>query len=79
MILDHILGEFGLEINEKVTTEFYCNCTKQRVEKALISIGKQELQEMIDEGKEIEVNCHFCNHNYKFSVEELKELLTRAS
>ena len=38
MILDHILGEFGLEINEKVTTEFYCNGTKQRVEKALVHL-----------------------------------------
>ena len=79
MILEHILGEFGLEINETIETSFFCNCTKQRVEKALVSIGKKELQEMIDEGKEIEVNCHFCNHNYKFSVEELKELLKRAS
>ena len=79
MILEHILGEFGLEINETIETSFFCNCTKQRVEQALVSIGKKELQEMIDEGKEIEVNCHFCNHNYKFSVEELKELLKRAS
>ena len=48
------------------------------MEKALVSIGKKELQEMIDEGKSIEVNCHFCNKNYEFSVEELKELLSQA-
>ena len=58
---------------------FYCNCDKKRVEKALISIGKKELQDMIDEGKEIEVNCHFCNRNYSFSVEELKEMLNKAA
>ena len=58
---------------------FYCNCDKKRVEKALISIGKKELQDMIDEGKEIEVNCHFCNRNYAFSVEELKEMLNKAA
>ena len=58
--------------------QFYCNCDKKRVEKALVSIGKKELQEMIDEGKSIEVNCHFCNKNYEFSVEELKELLSQA-
>ena len=58
--------------------QFYCNCDKKRVEKALISIGKAELKDMIDEGKEIEVNCHFCNTNYVFSVEELKELRRRS-
>ncbi len=78
-ILEHILGDFGLEINETVETKFYCNCTKERVEKALVSIGKKELQEMIDEGKEIEVNCHFCSRRYGFSGEELGELMSRAS
>ena len=56
---------------------FDCNCDKDRVEKALISVGRKELQEMIDEGKEIEMNCHFCNRNYTFSVEELKNILKR--
>ena len=66
MILNYILGEFGLEIMDKVPAEFTCNCTKDRVEKALISIGKKELNEMIDEGKSIEVNCHFCNKALQF-------------
>ncbi|MCB6609421.1 Hsp33 family molecular chaperone HslO [[Clostridium] symbiosum] len=78
MILDSIIGEFGLEILDTMPTEFYCNCDKARVEKALISIGRKELQEMIDEGKTIEVNCHFCNQNYAFTVEELNDLLRRA-
>lgn len=77
-ILEDILGEFGLEINETLPVRFYCNCTKERVEKALVSIGKKELQAMIDDGKEIEVNCHFCSRRYVFQVEELKELLERA-
>ena len=64
-----------MEINEKVPTQFHCNCTKERVEKALISIGRKEIQELIDEGKEIEMNCHFCNNNYIFTVEELKNIL----
>lgn len=79
MILEHILGEFNLEITEKMDTRFYCNCEKQRVEKALISIGRKELSQMIDEGETVEVNCHFCNKNYLFTVEELKELLTKAT
>ncbi len=74
MILEYILGEFGLELMEQVPTRFYCNCDKARVEKALISIGRKELQEMIDEGKSIEVNCHFCNKNYEFTVEDLESL-----
>lgn len=78
MILDSVIGEFGLEILDTMPTEFYCNCDKARVEKALISIGRKELQEMIDEGKTIEVNCHFCNQNYAFTVEELNDLLKRA-
>lgn len=78
MILEHVLGEFGLEINDRVPVEFYCNCTKERVEKALISVGKKDIQEMIDDGKSIEVNCHFCNKNYEFTVEELKQLLDKA-
>lgn len=75
MILEHILGEFGLDIMDQVPTRFYCNCEKSRVEKALISIGKKELQEMIEEDKSIEVNCHFCSKNYEFTVEDLKELV----
>lgn len=78
MILEHILGEFGLELNDKTPVRFFCNCTKSRVEKALISIGKKDLQEMIDDGKPVEVNCHFCNRNYTFEVEELEELLRKA-
>ena len=78
MILEELLGEFGLEINEKIPTQFHCNCSKERVEKAIISIGKKEIREMIAEGKPIEVNCHFCNTNYVFSVEDLKEILKKS-
>lgn len=74
-ILETLLEGFDIEINDRVPTQFHCNCNKERVEKALISIGRKEIQEMIDEGKEIEMNCHFCNKNYKFSVEDLKRIL----
>ena len=59
-------------------TRFHCNCSKERVEKALISIGRKELNEMIQEGKPIEMNCHFCNKHYPVTVEELKGLLEKA-
>lgn len=77
-ILEHILGDMDLQILDTVPTEFYCNCSKERVSAAVISVGKEELQKMIDEGEPIEVNCHFCNSHYKFSVDELKDMLIKA-
>lgn len=77
-MLELLLEGMEPAITDTLPTNFYCNCDKARVEKALISIGKSELKEMIAEGKEIEVNCHFCNKNYAFSVEELKSLLQKA-
>lgn len=74
MLLEEILGDFGLEITDTLPTQFSCNCSKERITKALISIGKKDLQEMIDDGEPIEVNCHFCNTNYTFSIDELKEI-----
>lgn len=78
-ILTDILGEFGLEILKKMPVQFHCDCERSRVEKAIISIGRKEIQDMIDEEKEIEVNCQFCNKHYKFSVDELGEMLKKAT
>ena len=75
LLLELLLEGFDIEFNDRIPTQFYCNCSKERVERALISIGKKDIQEMIDEGKEIEMNCHFCNKNYTFTVEELKRIL----
>ena len=74
-ILGYILGDFGLVINEKVPCRFKCNCSKEHVARALIAMGKKELQDMIDDGKPITVKCHFCNTDYTYPVDELKELL----
>lgn len=76
-LLEKVLEGFDVQINEKMDTRFRCNCSKERVAKALISIGRKELNEMIQEGKPIEMNCHFCNTNYNFTVEELKEILRK--
>lgn len=73
-LLALLLEGLSLEITEKTPLCFACNCSKERVEKALLSIGREQLQEMIDEGEEIQVNCHFCNKNYAFSVEELERM-----
>ena len=63
-----------MTINDTIEASFACNCSKERVSRALISVGKKELKNMIDDGKQVELNCHFCNTNYTFSVEEIKEL-----
>lgn len=75
-ILKYVLGDFEIVFYDSVPVEFYCNCSKERVAKALMSVGKKDLQEMIDDGKTIEVNCHFCNTNYYFTVDELKKMLS---
>ena len=74
MILENFLGDLGLEFTDKMDTRFYCNCSKERVSSAIVSIGRKDLQEMIDDGKDISVNCHFCNTTYTFTTEELKAL-----
>ena len=76
-LLQRLLGNLGVEMNDTLPVEFYCNCDKARVEKALISIGKQEIKQMIADGKPVELNCHFCNTNYVFTIEELKAILKR--
>ena len=78
-ILEELLGEFGLEINDTLPTQYHCNCSRGRIEKALISIGKKDLQEMINDGEPIEVGCQFCDKKYQVTVDELKGLLARSS
>ncbi len=77
-ILETVLAGMDVEYTDTMPTGFYCNCSKERVEKALISIGKKDIQEMIDDGKDIEMHCHFCNTSYQFGVDELKEILKKS-
>lgn len=74
-ILEYILGGMELEILDTTPTQFYCNCSKERVSKAVMSIGVKDLKEMVDDNKPIEVNCHFCNSHYTFSPQELGQML----
>jgi len=78
-ILHTLLEGFDVEIMETRETRFACNCGKERIEKALISIGKKELQEMIEDGEPIEVKCHFCNKGYEFSIDELKDIYRKVT
>ena len=74
-ILKKVLDGFDVEITDTISTSYKCNCDKERVSKVLISLGKKELESIISDGKDIEINCHFCNSNYTFTIEEMKKLL----
>ena len=71
--LKEILGDIEFDIFDEADVSYYCNCSKERVEKAIVSIGKDEIDSMIDEGKEIEVSCQFCDKIYKFTPDDLKK------
>jgi hypothetical protein len=77
-MLKKVLDGMDVEFTDTLPVEFNCNCTKERVEKALVSVGEKDLKDMIADGKPIEVNCHFCNKNYSFTIAELQEMLKRA-
>jgi molecular chaperone Hsp33 len=76
-ILEFIFQDMNLNILESLEPKFKCDCSRERVEKALISIGRKDLEEIYNEGKEEEIKCHFCNTSYVFSSEEIGELLKK--
>lgn len=76
-ILDRVLNGLDPKVHEVIAPEYRCDCCKARVEKALISIGRDDIQEMIDDGETIEMKCHFCDKKYHFNIDELKEIMKR--
>ncbi|MDD6156323.1 MAG: Hsp33 family molecular chaperone HslO [Lachnospiraceae bacterium] len=72
-ILEEILGEFGVVVNDTMPTEFRCDCSKERVSRALSTISKKDLDSIINDGESIEVKCQFCNTAYRFEIDELKK------
>ena len=74
-ILDEVLGEFGVKTTCRYDTGFSCNCSRERVEKALISIGREELEKIVEEGEPVTLNCHFCNTDYTYEIEDIKKIL----
>lgn len=74
-IIGEIFKDMDLHINDRIPARFYCNCSKERVSRAVMSIDAKDIREMIDEGNPIEVNCHFCGKNYTFSVADLRNIM----
>ena len=77
-ILEELFGDLGVEITDTIPAQFYCNCSKERVEQAVASIGRKDLVELIEEGKDIEVKCHFFNTAYNYTVDDLENILKRS-
>ncbi|MCM1065029.1 MAG: Hsp33 family molecular chaperone HslO [Eubacterium sp.] len=77
-MLEMVLEGLDVEKNDTLPAAFVCDCSRQRVEKALVSLGRKELQDMIDEGEGITVNCHFCNKDYRFYMDDLRDLYHRS-
>ena len=73
-ILEEILGDLGLEITDTIETRFHCDCSKERVARALSTINKKDLDDIINDGESIEVKCQFCNKAYNFEIDELKAI-----
>ncbi|MFC0472905.1 Hsp33 family molecular chaperone HslO [Halalkalibacter kiskunsagensis] len=77
-MLQALLGDDNVKFLDKQPITFSCRCSKERVENAIISLGKKEIQAMIDEDGGAETVCHFCNETYKLTADELKDLLEQA-
>jgi molecular chaperone Hsp33 len=77
-LLFEILGKENVKILEKMPVSFRCTCSKERFGNAIISLGTDEIEQMIEEDGKAEAHCHFCNEKYLFSVEELEELKNQA-
>lgn len=78
-MIKYVMLGFDVEILESFPVSYDCNCGRARMEKAIISLGKKEIQDIIDDQGEAEINCQFCNKGYKFTKTELIEMLEKAT
>lgn len=74
-MIHHLMKGLDVDILDRMPTQYACNCSKERVSQAVASVGRKDLEEMIQDGETIEVNCQFCGSHYYFTTEELKEFL----
>lgn len=78
-IVRAVLKGIEYEVFEKKEIGYVCNCSKERIERALISLGEKELKEIIEEDQQAELACHFCNKKYHFNKKDLEDLLEQAT
>ena len=74
-IIRYLMDGMDIDFLDTIPTQYHCNCSRERVSRAIASIGRKDLQEMIDAGEPVEVNCDFCGSHYLFDTEDLKQML----
>lgn len=77
MMLEKVLKGLDPVITDRMPVEFRCNCGKERYERALVLLGRDEMQKIVDDGEPVEIECQFCGKKYAFTPEELKEVLRK--
>ena len=75
-ILLHIFEGVDIEFTERHDVKFYCDCSKEKVKRALAAISDKDLQDIVNDDEDIEVKCFFCNTAYKFSIADIKDILS---
>lgn len=76
-MLEKVLAGFDLVVTQKDPVRFYCNCGKEKYERALVLLGRDEVQKIVEDGEPVEIRCQFCGKKYRFSQEELKAVLSK--
>lgn len=74
-ILNLLFDDMELKIHERIEIDYVCDCSQDRIERALISLGREELEKLREEEEDVEIQCHFCNKKYNFSKKDIEELL----
>ena len=77
MMLEKVLKGLDPVITDRMPVEFRCNCGKERYERALVLLGRDEMQKIVDDGEPVEIECQFCGKKYAFTPQELKEVLKK--
>ena len=77
-IVKQLLSDYEIEFFDNVPTMYKCDCSRERTDRALISIGQEELTKIIEEDGKAQITCHFCDNVYDYTREELTELLESA-
>lgn len=77
-LLSEIMGDIEIDIFDEIDCSYHCDCSSERVEKALVSLGKKELEDIINDAKPIDVGCQFCGKQYTFTTEDMKKLYEKA-
>ena len=74
-MMNQLFEGYDVVLTDSITPEYHCDCSKESVYKAIMSVGKAEIEDMIADGQPIEVGCHFCNKKYNFDIPDLQSML----